>query len=73
MFLLFIIHFTIICLLFKLSPFDATNGAKTVSTKSYMLLNQCHAFESHEPMLHLLSTRYTYACLFSYWIKILDG
>jgi hypothetical protein len=40
MFLLFIIHFIlIICLLFKLRPFDATNGAKIVSTKSYMLLN----------------------------------
>ena len=53
---------------------DATLTLKFVTTKSYMQLNQCLAFESHEP--HVTLAKYEmYLCLFIFfiWIKIPDG
>jgi hypothetical protein len=42
--------------------------------KSYMLLNQCHAFESHEPYVTLVEYEmYLRLFIFLTWIKILDG
>jgi hypothetical protein len=73
-FLLFVIHFTlIICLLFKLRSFDATNSAKTVSTKSYMLLNQYHAFVPHEPHVTLVEYEMYLRSFIFLLDKTLDG
>jgi hypothetical protein len=74
MFLLFVNHFTwIICLLFTLRHFDTINMLKIILNKSYMLINQCYAFEPHEP--HVTLVEYVYLRLFILltWIKILDG
>jgi hypothetical protein len=75
MFLLFVNHFTwIICLLFTLRYFDAINMLKIMLNKSYMLINQCHAFELHEPHVTLVEYEmYLRLFIFLTWIKIPDG
>jgi len=57
---------------------DLTTGcylyAKIVRTKSYMHLNQCLAFEPHEPYVILAEYEmYLRLPLHSIWIKIPDG
>jgi hypothetical protein len=42
--------------------------------KSYMLINQCHAFEPHEPHVTLVEYEmYLRLFIFLTWIKIPDG
>jgi len=48
--------------------------AKIVTTKSYMQLNPCLAFEPHEPHVTLVKYEmYLHLFIFFIWIKISDG